>query len=268
MFGWLFYDCQKTGIEDLHGNHSLSRRFREESYFVCMSARGQATQGEPAPRGDTWRWHTGARGGLYPEGCVCVNLSFHTDARGGPYPAAEPGGASGGALSAQPPGGAERYQGVRAAPRGDGDSRADAAAGGGRRRPVTRSAHPGGQRSSGDSPGSCRFKGRGRSREAARSFWLPEPAPSAAARPRPLPEGAHGSGRLSADCRKFVPLRRLRGKSAGGAPREPALLEPGTERDPAGKTCERCPWPRSAAPPERRWNAPGLQCPKSSAKSL
>lgn len=171
-----------------------------------MSARGQATQGEPALRGDTWRRTPG-------EGCVCVNLSFHTDARGGPYPAAEPGGGSGGALSARDgdeplPGirwtrGAERYQGVRAAPRGDGDSRADAAAGGGRQRPVTRSAHPGGQRSSSGSPGSCRFKGRGRSREAARSFWLPEPAPSAAARPRPLPEGAHGSGRLSGDCRKL-----------------------------------------------------------------
>lgn len=91
--------------------------------------------------------------------------------------------------------------------RGAGHSQADAPASA---RPpedagvrVTCSDHWGEQRSGSESPGSCRFKGRGRSREAARSFWLPEPAPSAAARPRPLPEGAHGSGRLSADCRKL-----------------------------------------------------------------
>lgn len=96
---------------------------------------------------------------------------------------------------------------VRAAPRGAADSRADAPASAtppeedGAR--VTCSAPWGGQPSTSHSPGTCRFKGRGRSREAARSFWLPEPAPSAAARPRPLPEGAQGSGRLSADCRKL-----------------------------------------------------------------
>lgn len=192
MFVWLFYYCQKTGIKDLHGDHSLGRRFQEESYFVCMNARGPATEGEPALRGDTWR---GPSVHTRMPGKAAARRELRTGCFGKRW---------GGAPPQQP------LQGVLSATRavrGAGYSRADAPASA---RPpekagarVTCSAHWGRQTTDSDSPGSCRFKGRGRSREAARSFWLPEPAPSAAARPCPLPEGAHGSGRLSADCRKL-----------------------------------------------------------------
>lgn len=193
MFVGLFYYCQKTGIKDLHGNHTPSRRFQEELCFVCTNARGQATEREPALRGDTWR-----RTSVHTHRCQ-GRAAARQELRTGCF-----GKRSGGAPPQQP---LQVALSATRAIRGAGHSQADAPASA---RPpedagvrVTCSDHWGEQRSGSESPGSCRFKGRGRSREAARSFWLPEPAPSAAARPLPLPEGAHGSGRLSADCRKL-----------------------------------------------------------------
>lgn len=177
---------------------------KRHHYFVSMDDRGQATEGGPALLGDSGR-RTSVRTRIPGEGCSPRE------------PPPQPGGGYGGAVlgrardepfpSIRCRGVLSATRAVRAAPRGAADSRADAPASA---RPpeedgagVTRSARWGGQLSTSDSPGTCRFKGRGRSREAARSFWLPEPAPSAAARPRPLPEGAQGFGRLSADCRKL-----------------------------------------------------------------
>lgn len=165
---------------------------KRDHYLVCMNDRGQATGGAGSAgwhREPDISPHTDTGEGCNPrEGLLWEEIGMS------PSPASTAGGA-------------ERSQsGASIAPRSCGQpgrcpSRGKAA--GGRRRPGALFRSCGWadeqQRLSGDG----RLKGRGRSREAARSFWLPEPAPSAAARPRPLPEGAHGSGRLSADCRKL-----------------------------------------------------------------
>lgn len=184
-FFWLFYYCDKTGIVNLRGDHAPSRRFpRGVSILSACITEVRLPQGARGDRRTPYQGRAVSRGQAGATAAL-----FRAESGTSPSPAPAAGG-----LSAS--------RAARAAPRRAGTAGPMLQLCPGRRSHTA----PGwlalscGQTSSSDSPGSCHFKGRGRSREAARSFWPPEPAPSAAARPRPLPVGAHGSGRLSADC--------------------------------------------------------------------